>query len=76
MKIWNVKVPIVGYTETEIEADNYNEAIQNGVRKINTQIISSDILDYINELDALTNISEESAYPVEATAECIEDDIY
>jgi hypothetical protein len=80
MKFWKVKVPLAGYMTVEIEADDYNEAIKNGINKANKNLNCEDvILDVVDEINAYEKLVEGNivyASPYKATAECIEDDIY
>lgn len=79
MKKWKVEIPVVGYISMIIEADNENDAIQNGIKEANKSIINSDIADYVEALDSYENLIDGNFcyfQQTKATAECIEDDIY
>lgn len=79
MKIWEIKVPIAGYMTVEIEADDYNEAIKNGIKRVNKYLDEEAILDGLDEINSYEKLVEGNIVyisPYKASAECIEDDAY
>lgn len=76
MKIWEVKVPVAGYMTVEIEADNYNEAIENGIKEVNKHMEEGTFMDNVDEINAYEKLVEGNIMyiePYEASAECIDD---
>ncbi|KNY24829.1 hypothetical protein [Pseudobacteroides cellulosolvens] len=79
MKIWEVKMPVAGYVKLEIEADDYQEAIQKAWNKMSDtsndefmeHVETLSVLDKLADSDSKILSDEVEVYKIET--HCIED---